>query len=95
MNFHPPNSTSVIVLPISFRIFEFPTCSLQHILEKQQYSCPYSSPEADVNEEVDNVEEPVPAVDEYTNESTHGKIIGKPLNDRMWNDENEVTNCKN
>ena len=93
LKFSPPNGTRALFL---FRfLFAYPACSLQHILEKQPYSYPYSSPKGDVDEKVDNVEEPVPAVDKNTNESTQGNIIGKPLNDRMWNDENEVTNCKN
>jgi hypothetical protein len=70
-------------------------CGFQYILDKYPYTHPYPPPKTDVDEEVDNIDEPVPATDENTNESPHENFLRKPLNDKMWEDKNVITNCKN
>ena len=64
----------------------------KNIPEKYLNTCPYPYPESDIDEKVDDIDEPIPTVDRNTHKSTHRNFIGKPIHDGIWKDKYKITN---
>ena len=64
----------------------------KHVLEKYLNSHPDSPPKNDVDEEVDNIDAPIPRVNKDSNNRLAIDIFRKPLNDKDRQNKLKVAN---